>query len=245
MSAESAVARHYEELLADVFSWMQGGAAARIEENRAFFAKHGIRPHQTGRALDVGAGSGFQTLPLVERGFAVTAVDLSEKLLAELRARAGTSPVDTVKRDALGLPEYVKGPLDLVVCMGDALLHFETAARVRAFLEEIREQLVAGGRLVLTFRDLARLPVGNKRFLPVRSDLERVFTRFLEEIDDEHVRVHDLLHVRSGDHFRLHIGSSLKLRLSSEWIDRELLASGFTLAFSSSERGIVTRIASR
>lgn len=245
MSAESNVARHYEELLADVYSWMQGGAAARVEENRAFFERHDIRPHQTGRALDIGAGSGFQTLPLVERGFAVTAVDLSEKLLAELRARAGASPVDTVRRDALGLPEYVRGPLDLIVCMGDTLLHLESAARVRALLEESWRQLVPGGRLVLTLRDLTTLPEGNGRFLPVRSDLERIFTCFLEEIDGERVRVHDVLHVRYGDHFRQHVGSYVKLRLSPEWIDRELLASGFTLTFSSSERGIVTRIASR
>lgn len=245
MSDDSSVSVHYEDLLADIYTWMAGGAEARLSEARAFFERHGLVPLSSARALDLGAGSGFQSIPLAERGFRVMAVDLSDKLLAELRARARGLSIDTRKRSILPLDDYVAGPLDVVVCMGDTLAHLASADEVRGLVAQSARHLVTGGRLVLTWRDLTRLPEGSRRFLPVRSDAHRILTCFVEGVDDERVRVHDLLHIRDGDGFRQHVGSYLKLRLSPGRVDDELRANGLRVVHAAEERGWVTRIAER
>lgn len=93
----SDVRAHYEDVLGSVYTWMMGGAEARLGASRRFFTAHGIAPGSRRGALDLGAGSGFQSVPLAEIGFSVTAVDISPTLLAELRDRAGTLPVRTLE----------------------------------------------------------------------------------------------------------------------------------------------------
>ena len=51
-----------------------------------FPARRGTAPL---RVLDVGTGPGFYAIILAARGYAVTAVDFSEKMLAEARRNAG------------------------------------------------------------------------------------------------------------------------------------------------------------
>ena len=74
---------HYENFLADHYNWISGGWEMKAEENMRFFETHLIRPKNTRTALDLGAGSGFQSIPLARLGFNVMAIDLSEKLLAD------------------------------------------------------------------------------------------------------------------------------------------------------------------
>jgi len=60
------------------------------------------------RVLEVGAGLGRYTLPLLERGFAVTALDLSPVLLDRLRAQATGLDVRTVACDVADVGEHVE-----------------------------------------------------------------------------------------------------------------------------------------
>jgi SAM-dependent methyltransferase len=70
--------------------------------------------------LEVGAGVGRFTLPLLARGFTVTASDLSPELLARLRT-AAPAAVETVAADVARLPEELRGTFDRVV--GFFVLH--------------------------------------------------------------------------------------------------------------------------
>jgi SAM-dependent methyltransferase len=66
------------------------------------------------RVLDVGAGTGFLSLLLAESGFEVTALDLSNAMLARLKAKASAAAlaVEIVEGDALSPPD---GRFDVVV----------------------------------------------------------------------------------------------------------------------------------
>jgi SAM-dependent methyltransferase len=73
-----------------------------------------LLPPAPARVLDVGAGTGFLTIPLAELGYDVTAVDLSSGMLAKLRervTRAGLE-VEIVEGPAERPPD---GPFDAVV----------------------------------------------------------------------------------------------------------------------------------
>jgi hypothetical protein len=141
--------------------------------------------------------------------------------------------------------DLVTEPQGLVVCAGDTLTHLGDLARVESLVEGAAGVLGDEGRLVLVWRDLGVLPQGEARFLPIRSSPDRIFTCFLEELDDSHVRVTDLVHERSGDGFVQRVGSYVKLRISPEYVDALLAKHGFTPEFASVERGLVTRIAGR
>jgi hypothetical protein len=55
---------HYEQVLANVYSWMLGGFEAGISKNLKFFQNHSISPIKSGVAVDLGAGCGFHLVLL-------------------------------------------------------------------------------------------------------------------------------------------------------------------------------------
>ena len=107
-----SVREHYENHLAPYYAWICGGAELNIAENRNLFKTHNIQPLETGRAFDLGAGCGFQSIPLAELGFHVIAMDLSARLLGELKNNAAHLPIETICDDILNFNIYTRGNID-------------------------------------------------------------------------------------------------------------------------------------
>lgn len=192
----ASVEEHYENLLARHYTWMRGNYEERVREYREFFEKSGIVPYLGGEALDLGAGSGLQSMALVKLGFEVLAVDTSETLLGELRERAAEREVRTVLGDIRNPRTYeARGPFELAVCMGDTLTHLRSSAEVEKLLADVRSVLRGGGTLVLEFRNYAQELRGTDRLIPIRLDDARIMTTFLE-YEEDRVHVHDLVLIR-------------------------------------------------
>jgi hypothetical protein len=234
----AAVEAHYDELLADVYCWMYGGWEANLARYRELFASHKVLPSGSRRALDLGAGCGFQSVPLAELGFTVTAIDLDRKLLAELEERAGGLDVTAVRGDLTDFARLAETPVELVVCMVDTLLHLESKAAVERLFEGIHAALAPAGRFFATFRDLSREVHDLDRFVPVRSDDDTLFTCFLE-YEPEAVKVHDLLYRRAGEGWEFKKSYYRKLRLSEAWVVEALRSAGFGEVTSGRDRGLV------
>ncbi|MBI0300136.1 class I SAM-dependent methyltransferase [Streptomyces sp. PRKS01-29] len=227
---------HYERLLAAHYTWMTGGdLRSAAEDQAALLRELGVSPGSgpaPARAVDLGCGPGAQTLALAALGFFhITAVDTNQTLLDELAlAAAGTrrtaapgSPapaIRPVRADLRGaLPRLTSpGGVSAIVCMGDTLTHLPAKEDVPALFADAARALAPGGRLVVTYRDLTRPLEGTARFLPVRSDADRILTCFLEYRDADTVEVHDLLHVRTSEGWTLHTGSYPKLRIGADWL---------------------------
>ncbi|GCE10064.1 class I SAM-dependent methyltransferase [Dictyobacter aurantiacus] len=231
------VAQHYEQLLAEYYSWMFGPFDEKVAEQRALFERWGVVASGTGTALDLGSGSGFQSIALVDLGFRVMAIDLSQRLLMELVERKGERAIVPIQGDIRDVVRLVDTPVDLVVCMGDTLPHLESRDEVLQLLRAIHHLLVPGGRCVLSFRDLSVEQRGLDRFIPVRSDASTILTCFLE-YEPAQVVVHDLLYVREGEQWTLRKSSYRKLRLSSSWLVAQLQAIGFMVEVQESQRGM-------
>src|SRR3954463_1126468 len=104
------------------------------------------------RLLDVGCGTGKSFLPLLERGFAVTACDISPEMVAEARRKA-QGRADIRVADMRRLP--VLGEFDLVTCLDDAVNHLLGPEELAGAFEGLRANLAPGGLLVFDVNTLA------------------------------------------------------------------------------------------
>ena len=238
------VKAHYDNLLAPYYSWIFGGSEVKLEENRNFFRDHGIQPVLSGVAMDLGAGCGFQSIPLAKAGFKVIAIDISHYLLTELKKTASGLTIDTVEDDLLNFSEHRPGNTELIVCMGDTLTHLETLGKVQILFKTAYPALERNGRLVLTFRDLTFELKGLERFIPVRSESNLIFTCFLE-YEKEHVKVHDVIYEKTNGQWQMKKGFYRKLRIPPEWAKECLLKIGFEVETFDIQNGMVTIIARR
>jgi SAM-dependent methyltransferase len=102
------------------------------------------------RVLDVACGTGKSFLPLLERGFDVTATDSSPAMLAEAARKAPGVPL--VEADVRALPRL--GRFDLVTCFDDSLNHLLDEDGLAAALGALAGSLAAGGLLLFDLNTL-------------------------------------------------------------------------------------------
>ena len=93
--------------------------------------------------LDVGAATGNLTDHLLSEGYEVTAIDLSERLIA----KAAEKGVTVQQLNMLDIDRL--STFDNIVCIGNTLPHLDSKASVQLFLQKAYRQLTQGGKLVL------------------------------------------------------------------------------------------------
>lgn len=221
---------------------MFGGFDSGIEKNTNFFKKYKINPTRSGIAFDLGAGCGFQSIPLAKAGFTVTAIDLDRKLLNELNNHSDNLPIEIIEDDLFNFDKYVNKNPELIVCMTDTLIHLDSQDKVISLFDKVASSLEAGGKLIISYRDLSFELSELDRFIPVKSDNNIVFTCFLE-YEPKTVKIHDIVYKKEGNSWCLKKSYYRKLRLSKEWVDERLSATGFTKIESTIDKGFVTTIA--
>ncbi|MGL6344278.1 MAG: class I SAM-dependent methyltransferase, partial [Waterburya sp.] len=215
-----------------------------ISRNLDFFQKHNISPIKSGIAVDLGAGCGFQSIPLAQLGFVVTAIDLNTKLLNELQANTGKLTITTIEDDLLNFEQYLDTKAELIVCMTDTILHLESKDIVTSLFQKVFSSLENDGKFIITFRDLSSELSELERFIPVRSDEQTIFTCFLE-YEPNTVKVHDLVYQKDNNAWKLNKNFYRKLRLSQQWVNQQLVDIGFSNIESNLEKGLVTVVATR
>ena len=234
----ATVAEHYSRVLADVYSWMYGGWDAQLARYAEFFNARGFAPRASKRAIDLGAGCGFQAIPLARLGFEVTAIDLDPKLLAELEAHVDDEKIETICADLMEFRRHAPQSAELIVCMVDTLLHLDTQDAVTRLAADVFAALEPGGTFIATFRDFTVETKELERFIPVRSDDRTVFTCFLE-FEPATVKVHDLVYRRVDGQWNFAKSFYHKLRLPTDWVVRTLRAGGFRHVETGLDRGLV------
>jgi hypothetical protein len=131
------------------------------------------------------------------------------------------------------LPSVVSsGPLEVVVCMRDTVLCLPDRRDVASLVERVATSLAPKGTFVLTYRDLTQPLHGVDRFLPARSDEDRIMLCALD-YEAETVTVSDLVYTRDTTAWELHKSSYQKLRLSPDWLSEQLVAAGLNITHHS------------
>jgi ubiquinone/menaquinone biosynthesis C-methylase UbiE len=110
--------------------------------------KHGIPGH---RLLDVGCGTGKSFIPLLEKGWEVTACDISPAMVEIAREKVGDRAELSVA-DMRELPVF--GEFDLVLCLDDAVNYLLSSDELERALSGMRRNLGPGGLLMFDVNTL-------------------------------------------------------------------------------------------
>jgi SAM-dependent methyltransferase len=239
-----SVADHYRSHLAPVYAWMSGGSDAAIARGETEIGALLPDLSNGSRAVDLGSGFGMHSIPLARRGCSVLALDSSSYLLEQLKAHAGMLPIMAVEDDLLAFQRYLDRPADIILCMGDTLTHLPDRDAALQLFTLAAASLRPGGTFIATFRDYTQALVGNGRFIPVKSDADRILTCFLEYAAG-HVDVHDMLHERNGAIWQLRVSTYRKLRLDPPWVSAALHERGFSVRTEPGLAGMVRVVAAK
>ena len=240
-----SVKDHYDSFLGEVYSWILGDFDKAYERNSELFANLEIQAKDGQVAVDLGCGPGCQSLPLAEIGYDVVAIDFCQALLDELGQRTGGHSITRICDDILNFRQHLSTQPNLVVCMGDTLVHLPDMETASSLIRLVCESLEPGGIFIYAIRDyISLVPTGAERFVPVRSSEDQIFTCFLDYREDV-VHVHDILHRKLDGEWQMTISDYQKLRLDSRVIDRQLEACGLAVTSRHVVDGMITVVAEK
>lgn len=150
-----------------------------------------------GDALEFAVGTGRIALPLAARGVRVVGIDLSEAMLARLRAKPGGDALETVAGDIA--TTRVAGTFSLVYLVFNTIPNLTSQDEQVACFSNAAAHLRPGGRFLVEVNvvDLQRLPPG-ERFKPFQVDGQRLG---FDEIDVDTQRMVSR-HYRVGGELR-------------------------------------------
>ncbi len=130
-------------------SWSEtvetGPVFARLRERMLELAA----PTPGDRCVDLGAGTGFVTLPLAECVRSIVAVDLSDEMLGMLRSRLTGTATAEVRTEALDMTRFDAPPGSVDLVVSNYAFHYLADRDKEELLARACRWLVPGGRLVL------------------------------------------------------------------------------------------------
>jgi SAM-dependent methyltransferase len=113
-----------------------------------------------GAALELGIGTGRIALPLAQRGVRVHGIDLSEAMVARLKAKPGSEEIGGTIGDFA--TTTVEGRFSVVYLVFNTIMNLTTQDDQVACFENVAAHLEPGGCFVIEVMlpDLQRLPAG-------------------------------------------------------------------------------------
>lgn len=234
---------HYDNHLAHFYEWMAGDFAMKQTEQQDFFDRNGIKPLQNKIAIDLGSGHGLQSLALAKLGFQVRAIDFNRQLLDSLYLRGKEFEIKVFLQDLLR-EENFKEQGGLIVCMGDTIAHLESLNEIQLLIEQCFKCLIVNGKLILSYRDYGNELTDMQRFIPVKSDEDKILTCFLEYFENK-VRVTDLFHERINGQWVQRVSSYLKVRITNQMIEHLINQTGFKILICEAIAGMNYRVAEK
>ncbi|TGM16972.1 class I SAM-dependent methyltransferase [Leptospira selangorensis] len=228
---------HYENFLAEKYSWMLGDLSAKEKDQLELFRSFEISPQGNGVAWDLGAGSGIQSIPLEELGFQVLAIDFSEKLLSEIKARKPDTKIRTKVGDIRSRDLYQGVSPEILLCMGDTITHLESEKDWETTVSLWSSFLSPGSKLILGYRDLSYGKPGDKSIFVVRSEESRIFTCQLQFIQNK-VNITDIFHEKTDKGWIVTSSSYNKLILPIDDLIKTVSQKNFGLKRKDEKNGM-------
>jgi SAM-dependent methyltransferase len=144
------VAARYDESAADMFDPAKVGPVVEFLAELA----------SDGSALELGIGTGRIALPLAQRGIRVHGIDLSEAMVAQLRAKPGANKIDVTIGDFA--TTAVERRFSVAYLVFNTIMNLTSQDEQVACFQNVAAHLQPGGCFVIEvgIPDLQRLPPG-------------------------------------------------------------------------------------
>lgn len=160
--------------------------AGRLDAEIPFLEKT-LAGRNAHTVLDAACGTGQHAIALARRGFALSAADPSEGMIARARASAEVANAGVrFARSGFGEMGRAFGPqtFDALLCLGNSLPHVSDPAGLAAALEDFAACLRPGGLLILQNRNFDRVLARHDRWMEPQSRSEGgrewLFLRFYD-----------------------------------------------------------------
>jgi SAM-dependent methyltransferase len=146
------VAERYDESAAEMFE------PAQVDPVVDFL----VRLATDGSALELGIGTGRIALPLAQRGIRVHGIDLSESMVAKLRAKSDAEQIGVTIGDFA--TTTVAGRFSVAYLVFNTIMNLTTQDEQILCFQNVAAHLQPGGCFVIevAIPDLQRLPPGEK-----------------------------------------------------------------------------------
>ncbi len=220
--------QHYNNHLAEHYAWMLGDIKPKQLAFKEILLKNGVNVKKGSKAIDLGAGNGLHSIALAELGYEVIAIDFCKILLDEIEKHNSNLSIQMICDDILNVARYTTEPVDLIVCAGDTLTHLHDLKTIQQLIDTIAILLKSNGNIYFSFRDYTTPLFGTDRFIPVKSDKDKIMTCFLE-YNDTKLDVTDIIHFYKDNTWHTSLSTYTKLRLSSVDVLHYLEKSGMTI----------------
>jgi glycine/sarcosine N-methyltransferase len=159
------------------------------EERLAYelpFIERQLTASDAQRILDVACGTGMHAIALAQRGYQVTGVDLSSRMIERAQANAAVAGCDVrfIVAGFGGLATQVGRGFDALLCLGNSLPHLLTAEALHETLADFAAVLRPGGLLLIQNRNFDAVMAGRVRWMAPQAHGEGgrkwLFVRFYD-----------------------------------------------------------------
>lgn len=137
--------------------------------------------------LDVASGSGNQAVELAKKGYQVTAVDMDQSMVKKTKQKSDAQRLDisAYQMDMRDLHQFGANTFEAVICIGNSLVHLESAEEISAVLDNIQKILTNQGVFILQIVNYNKLLKKQTNTLPTihRPQSGITFQRTYEQKD--------------------------------------------------------------
>lgn len=135
--------------------------------------------------LDVACGSGGYSKKLNDLGYNMTAIDLDESMIKQLKEKDRN--LDARVLNMLDMDQLNK-KFDLIFCIGNSMVHLNDNAEILSFLKKCKNNLKPGGYLLIQIVNYDRILEKDIKTLPLIENREvgLIFERYYDYIPEKH-----------------------------------------------------------
>lgn len=190
----------------------------------------------TGKALDLGCGTGIYTEALRELGYDAAGIDTCQVLVD--KARVAYPECYFGESDILSYQP--KLPVDVCLMLGDTVAHMPSLTAINALVKSMAEHIAPGGVWLTTFTEFEERK-GAERFVDVVASDDLTLSCFLEREGDYYLTT-DLVRVKTNG-WRLEKSRYRKLIIKPAMLSELFTAVGFSVEVVTAEHNMTAVIA--
>lgn len=135
--------------------------------------------------LDVACGSGGYSIELKKLGYDVTAIDLDESMISQLKKKY--KDIDAKVLNMLDVDKLNK-KFDLIFCIGNSMVHLNNNEEIYEFLKKCKNSLKSEGHILIQIVNYDRILKKNIKSLPTIENKEvgLTFERYYKYLPEKH-----------------------------------------------------------